>query len=149
MSIGIFICKRGGKKLPVEKSDWARSWNGGYSHLSAVPGTGRRVGLRIVEAILYPGLDQTKIIEKPNKRFLTLSPWRMANIMPDPRGLSKDVLQFCLLRECSKLKMQSVSPSTFPDPFSTAPVHFPTTDTRRGTQEIDKPNPVGLDYWLL
>ena len=47
-----------------------------------------RVGLRIVEAILYPGLDQTKIIEKPNKRVLTLSPWRMANIMPDPRAFS-------------------------------------------------------------
>jgi len=30
-------------------------------------------------------LNQTKIIEKPHKRFLTLSPWKMANIMPDPR----------------------------------------------------------------
>jgi len=27
--------------------------NGGYSHLSAVPGTGRRVGLRMVEPVLY------------------------------------------------------------------------------------------------
>jgi hypothetical protein len=27
--------------------------NGGYSHLSAVPGTGRRVGLWIFEPILY------------------------------------------------------------------------------------------------
>ena len=30
--------------------------NGGYSHLSAVPGTGRRVGLKTVEPILYSTL---------------------------------------------------------------------------------------------
>ena len=27
--------------------------NGGHSHLSAVPGTGRRVGLKAVEPVLY------------------------------------------------------------------------------------------------
>ena len=30
--------------------------NGGYSHLSAVPGTGRRVGLKTVEPVLYSTL---------------------------------------------------------------------------------------------
>lgn len=41
----------------------------------------------VVETVLYFILAfiQTKIIEKPNKRFLTLSPFRIANIMPDSR----------------------------------------------------------------
>ena len=41
----------------------------------------------VVEPVLYSALAliQTKIIEKPNKRFLTLSPCRIANITPDPR----------------------------------------------------------------
>jgi len=38
--------------------------NGGYSQLSAVPGTGRRVGLRMVEPALYPG----------NLKYITLLP---------------------------------------------------------------------------
>jgi len=37
-------------------------------------------------------------------------------------------------------------PSTSPDPFWTTPVYFPATYTRRGTQEIDKPRLVRLDY---
>ncbi len=41
------------------------------------------------------------------------------------------------------------SPSTFLDPFSTVPVHFPATDTRCGTREIDNPCLVGIDYGSL
>ncbi len=73
--------------------------------------------------------------------------WMISQPYPNP--LSKAVLQLYSPREYSIFKMKSVSPSTFPDPFWTAPDHFPATDTRRGTREIDKPCLVGLEYGLL
>ncbi len=57
-------------------------------------------------------------------------------------------IYFCELRRkhCLNEHALILSPSTFPDTISTAPVHFPTSDTRRDTQEIDNPCLVGIDY---
>ncbi len=55
MSIGISVCKRGGKRPSVENSDWARSWKQRIQP---------RFGLKAVEPVLYPHLIRIRALSQ-------------------------------------------------------------------------------------
>jgi len=64
-------------------------------------------------------LDPNRIIEKPKEKVSEAFSLENGNYHACPPSL------FYPLRECSKLKLQSVSPSTSPDPFWTVTNYFP------------------------